>query len=138
MTKGVNETSVFDVDPRAADEFLLPDTTDAGADAEPYDVRGVDEITILVDNGTDQGADCVVETFAFNAPNADGTVDDADTEYGPVTDKEGSDTNTIAAGDAEPISIGVAALSYIHLSATFGAAPGSGTLTATFQADRQG
>lgn len=135
---GTNETSVFSVDPRAADDFLLPDTTDAGADAAPYDVRGSDEITVLVDNGTDQSVDVQIETFAFNTPNADGTVDDADTTYGPVTNKEGVDTTSIAAGEAEPVSFGIGALAYVQIRATFGNAPTSGSLTIKYQSDRQG
>lgn len=138
MTLGVNETSVFSADPRSAADFLLPDTTDAGDDAEPYNVKGVDEITVLVDNGADQSVDVTIETFAFNEPNDDGTVDDADTVYAPVTDKEGADSRSIAAGDAEPVSIGVAALAYIQVRATYGSGPSSGTLTVTYQGDRQG
>lgn len=124
MTKSVNATSVYSVDPRSAATFALPDTGNGEA---PYDVRGADRITVLVDNGADQSVDVAVEQYAFNDGDASGP------EY-PV---DGS-SETIAAGEQGEISIDVSALAYLRLTATYSTAPSAGTLTSTYQADRAG
>lgn len=125
---GTNDTSVFSVDPTNATSYPLPDT---GGGADPYDTRGHDEVTLLVDNGADQSVDVTIETFAFND-------EAASTPIGDVTDKEGVNTTTVAAGDTEPISVGVGALAFLRAVGTYATAPASGTLTVTFQSDKQG
>lgn len=121
---GTNDSSVFDVDPRAADDFPLPDT-DGGED--PYDVRTHDRITVLIENGTDQSVDVDLEQYAFNDEGAS-------TEY-PVSE---TSTETVEAGDTGAISVDGASLAFLRALATFSSAPGSGTLTVTYQSDRQG
>lgn len=120
---GTNETSVFDVEPRAADDFPLPDTGDGD---DPYDVRGADRITVLVDNGADEDVDVELETYAFND-------EEADTEY-PVDDS----TTSVSADETGEISVDVAALAFVRVLATYGTGPSDGTLTVTYQSDRQG
>lgn len=124
MTHGVNTTSIFTVDPRAADTFALPDTANG---ADPYDVRAHDRVTVLINNGTDQSVDVDLEQFAFND-------EEATTEY-PVDDVA---TKTIAAGETGELSVDGDALAFLRVLATFSTAPTSGTLTATYQSDLQG
>lgn len=128
MGLATNETSIYSVDPRAADTFELPDT----GTGDPHDVRASDRATVLVDNGTDQSVDIVVTTYGFNDSTGDGT------QYKPVADKTNKETITVSAGASQPITVAAGAHAFLTIEGTFGSAPSSGTLEAIYQTDRLG
>jgi len=137
MTKATNDQSIYRVGNAQSDgsQYDLPDTdgsgeTDPDGDdlvndgGEGYDIRGEDYAGVKVVNGYNENVDVVLRGTTF---------DDA----GMAEDAEDTAATTINAGDTEYIPF-AERWSYVRITVTPAADPGSGTLKAVYQTDRDG
>lgn len=142
MTKATNEQSIYRVPNGESDgsEFDLPDT-DASGEVDPdgddlennagvddsatgYDIRGQDYAGVKVVNGFNENVDVVLRGTTFD-------------DSGMDEDAEDTAATTINAGNTGYVSFSER-WSYVRVTITPAANPGSGTLKAVFQSDRGG